>query len=538
MNNTQVKFDRRDGLPPPLVSVIIPTFQYANRIYQAIESVRWQTVNNLECLIVDDGSTDNTFDVVADCIKNDKRFLYVWQENEGVASARNLGLKMSRGKYVVFLDADDEIEPGFVDHLIMSLEDNQNVGFAYTGVRVPLPDGTEFMPWDWNYRLERHQVLSHRIWPKPFDFAEQMIRSNQVPTCCLVRRKALLRAGGYRSRYCPLGAGSEDAELFLRLGAQGWAGIYVPSAANALFVHRHGEGNVSGREGYEEPDWTSWHPWTQNGHHPFASIANPANGISHPIHSYDNPMVSVIIPVGTGHEKAVINALDSLEAQTFRGWEVIVVWDSTNPPDKFVMDSYPHVTWKAFMPGGNGPGKARNYGVTFARAPLLAFLDADDYYGPDFLKECVNTFLSYDAAIYTDYVSIIPKEMYPQPGMTLIKEREDGTMLVRAHFGDFDKDRALQRPHGDRPYVWSGVTIMVPRIWHDRINGFDEEMKTWEDCDYLLRLAWYGLDFYKIPQELWIYDFTSGKRRFNADGNEDQLIKYLQDKYDKIFAGI
>ena len=377
-------------------------------------------------------------------------------------------------------------------------------------------------------------MLSHRIWPKQFDFAEQMVRANQVPTCCLVRRKALLRAGGYRSRYCPLGAGSEDADLWIRLGSQGWAGIYVPSDANALFIHRHGEGNVSAREGYDEPDWTSWHPWAVNGQHPFASIANPANGISHPIHSYDSPMVSVIIPVGPGHEKKLINALDSLEAQTFRGWEAIVVWDSTVRPDKFMMDSYPHVIWKMLMPGGNGPGKARNFGVTFARAPLLAFLDADDYYDSDFLKVCVDNYLANNAAIYTDFVSIIKKEDYPQPGMTKIKEREDGTLLVRAYFGDFDQERAMHRPSGDKPYVWSAVTILVPRAWHKQIGGFDEELKTWEDCDYLLRLAWHGLDFYKVSEELWIYDFTSGTRRFDSYGKEPELMKYLQGKYDKI----
>jgi glycosyltransferase involved in cell wall biosynthesis len=305
-----------------------------------------------------------------------------------------------------------------------------------------------------------------------------------------------------------------------------------------LFVHRHGEGNVSGKEGYEEPDWVSWHPWTVDGQHPFASIANPANGISHPIHSYDNPMVSVIIPVGPGHEKEVINALDSLEAQTFKGWEAIVVWDSNlEMPSKFLMDSYPFVIWKQMMPGGNGPGRARNFGTTFARGPLLAFLDADDYYGSEFLRVCVNNFLTHNAIIYTDFVSIIPKESYPQPGMTMIKEREDGNLLVRAYFGDFDLLRAIKRPAGDMPYVWSAVTILVPHVWHKQIGGFDEEMNTWEDCDYLLRLAWHGFVFRKVAEELWIYNFTSGKRRDKAVDNEVELLAYLQMKYDKIADG-
>ncbi len=141
-------------------------------------------------------------------------------------------------------------------------------------------------------------------------------------------------------------------------------------------------------------------------------------------------MVSVIIPVGPGHEKELINALDSLEAQTFRGWEAIVVWDSTELPDKLMVESYPHVTWKVMMPGGNGPGKARNFGATFARAPLLAFLDADDYYGPDFLRVSVNNFLTYDAVIYSDFVSIIPKFLLNcELDVELIRLPESGTHI-------------------------------------------------------------------------------------------------------------
>lgn len=519
---------------PPTVGIVIPCYNYGQYLDQAISSAVNQSYTIDQIAIVDDGSTDGSLSVAQSWAQRYGHIQVIEQENQGVAEARNAGLFALETKYVVFLDADDEIEPGFVELLLPYLEQQPNAGIAYTGTRVPLVDGTEILPWDWQYQPARHQLISQRIWPTHYDFAQQMDRSNQVPSCCLLRRKSLLRVYGYRSRYCPLGAGSEDADMFLRLGAYGWAGVYVPSTYNALWVHRHGEGNVSGREGYDEPDWTSWHPWTKNGKHPFASIANPANGISHPVHSFDQPLVSVVIPVGTGHEKELINALDSLEAQTFRGWEAIVVWDSQNRLDHRLVEAYPYVNWQVLAPGGKGTGAARNLGASLANGPLLAFLDADDYYHANFLQRCVDTFLNNNAVIYTDYVSILPKGTGRQSGMELIKEKEDGSLLVRGKFGDFNSDLAFERPSGDRPYVWSGVTVVVPKAWHDDVGGFDEKMPTWEDCEYLLKLAWTGCPFYRIPEELWIYDFTSGVRRSKSEGNEPNIIRYLQEKYDRI----
>jgi hypothetical protein len=329
-----------------------------------------------------------------------------------------------------------------------------------------------------------------------------------------------------------MGAGTEDAEMFLRLGAAGWGARYLPSEAHSLFVHTVVEGIHSGRYGdnHEDifADWTAWHPWTRDGKHPFASVAEPANGISHPIHSYDDTLVSVIIPVGPGHEGNVIDALDSLEAQTFRGWEAIVVWDCERPPSRFLQDAYPYVNWQIITPGGFGAGIARNLGVSVARSPLIAFLDADDYYHTDFLDTCVKSFVEDNAVIYTDYVSVLPGDTGQQPGMTKLKDRPDGSILASAHFGDFDESKAMARPNGDRPYVWSGITILIPKAWHKEVVGFDEKMDTWEDCDYLLRLAWAGFPFRRISEPLWIYSFVSGKRRLASEGNEGKLMERLQ----------
>jgi glycosyltransferase involved in cell wall biosynthesis len=91
----------------PRISVITPTYNRSIRIMRTIESVLGQTFEDFEYLVVDDGSTDDTADVVRAAARKDPRVVYVHQENGGGASARSCGLALARGEYIAFLDHDD-----------------------------------------------------------------------------------------------------------------------------------------------------------------------------------------------------------------------------------------------------------------------------------------------------------------------------------------------------------------------------------------------------------------------------------------------
>ncbi|MBS7231898.1 glycosyltransferase family 2 protein [Flavobacterium psychroterrae] len=90
-----------------LVSIIIPTFNRENLIKETLESILFQSYTNWECIIVDDGSTDNTVEVVREFIKNDSRFSFYNLEHKGVSYARNHALSKIKGEFVQFLDSDD-----------------------------------------------------------------------------------------------------------------------------------------------------------------------------------------------------------------------------------------------------------------------------------------------------------------------------------------------------------------------------------------------------------------------------------------------
>jgi glycosyltransferase involved in cell wall biosynthesis len=115
---------------PTFFSVIIPTYNRAEQIVVALQSVLAQTFHAFEVVVVDDGSQDNTKDIVTGL--QDSRIQYVYQSNSGVAHARNAGAWVAKGKYLVFLDSDDVLTPGYLEKLHVGLADGQRIiGFGF-----------------------------------------------------------------------------------------------------------------------------------------------------------------------------------------------------------------------------------------------------------------------------------------------------------------------------------------------------------------------------------------------------------------------
>ena len=100
-----------------MVSVIIPTYNNSKYIIEAINSVLSQSYAHFECIVIDDGSTDNTKYILHNFIRS-KKIIYYYQENKGVSAARNLGVEKSKGNYLLFLDADDLLAGGALQFLI------------------------------------------------------------------------------------------------------------------------------------------------------------------------------------------------------------------------------------------------------------------------------------------------------------------------------------------------------------------------------------------------------------------------------------
>ena len=129
-NSTGEKF----GEKTPKVSIIIPIFNYARYLGEAIDSALSNKHIECEILVIDDGSTDNTADVAR---SYESQIRYIYQENQGVCAARNKGIREARAELIVFLDADDVLEPDMVKHSLAAL---QKLGdsFALIATHSPL----------------------------------------------------------------------------------------------------------------------------------------------------------------------------------------------------------------------------------------------------------------------------------------------------------------------------------------------------------------------------------------------------------------
>lgn len=133
--NSDLETWERPASAPPLVSVIVPTYNYGEFIGEMLESLQAQTYGNWECLVIDDDSTDSTQEVVAQYAREDSRIKYLHQSNQRQAAARNTGLKNARGQYVQFLDADDLIEPHKLEKQVRYLEHHPEVDIVYSSMR-------------------------------------------------------------------------------------------------------------------------------------------------------------------------------------------------------------------------------------------------------------------------------------------------------------------------------------------------------------------------------------------------------------------
>ena len=233
-------------MPEPLVSVIIPTHNRAYCVGQTIESVRAQTHQNTEIVVVDDGSTDGTHELIERSYADDSRVRYLFHENRGVTATRNRGIAVCRGDFVAFLDSDDTWAPWKLELQLACFRHRPEIGMVWTDMQAIGPGGEVVSPsyLQTMYHAYRWFPRREQLFPQSFPVSEiapglvsivddrrlytgeifsQMIMGNLVHTSTvLVRRERLEKVGGFNEE---LRIAGEDYDFHLRTCREGPVGF-------------------------------------------------------------------------------------------------------------------------------------------------------------------------------------------------------------------------------------------------------------------------------------------------------------------------
>ena len=205
------------------------------------------------------------------------------------------------------LDADNLLPPQSLALLTGALDTDRSLDVAYGNVLFVTEDGRPD---------SGVGPGGHSGWPMLFRADWQLQERNLLPSTSMFRRRVWELTGGYRRRWRT----AEDADFWTRAVSYGFRPQMVTEADT--LVYRNRAESMSRVE--EKPNWTSWYPWAHDGVAPAAVLLEPQV----PVPSFEPVLISVVIPVGPGHEELVVDAVDSVDSQMFRLWECIVVNDS------------------------------------------------------------------------------------------------------------------------------------------------------------------------------------------------------------------
>lgn len=223
----------------PLVSILIPSHNYGRFVGEAIDSIRQQTHPNWEVLVIDDGSSDNTREVVAPYCAADARIKYYYQEQQGVSVARNFGFSKATGDYVQFLDADDVLAARKLETQLLVFAEHQAATLVYG-------DTYSFQ--------KREQLVAGEVQKLVMDnpplsgagtaLALHMASDNLFVPCSALFKRSLL---ALNPAFNPAIVAFEDWEFWYKAVLQGASFVYDNRAGTESYARAHGNNTTTNR---------------------------------------------------------------------------------------------------------------------------------------------------------------------------------------------------------------------------------------------------------------------------------------------------
>jgi glycosyltransferase involved in cell wall biosynthesis len=500
--------------PAPLISVLIPNYNYVTYVTTAVDSALAQTYPNVEVVVSDNCSTDGAWELLNERYGNDPR-VRLYQNATNIGMARNFDrlLELARGRYLMCLSSDDFLFPPHLAQLAAGFARNPALDVVYCNAYFAHEDGTVYMT---------------RAMPGQFpvdfvDARDELVEefTTVCPVCfpcALFKREVLLEPG-----ICgdPLnGQDARDWELIIRLALANKRFGYVAQPSMAIRLHADQfSGDAYHRSGRNVLDFASYieryidHPeFVRRMRGRELGVANlldtlvtQAPGMNGGTTPFDDAQLerfaaldrqlkeratvyeparvrdsrmSVVIQTA-GAPRPLLRALDSLVQQRNPNWEAVVV-DHGGIPVEALLRAHP--AWDkisyARLPTPHTAGAARNLGVRMIRGEYVAFLEADDRLEPEHLAHAADAIATRGA-------------LGSMSGSRLVVERTDpvaSSAEILDRFGPFE-GAETEVAQLDVAHSVALGTIVFYRGLLDPVGKFNESVPILDDWDFTLRLV-------------------------------------------------
>lgn len=477
----------------PLLSVIIPAYNYGRFLGQCVQSVLDQGVDDIEILVLDNASTDETSEVMA-AFRTEPRVRYLRnRHNCGAGHNWRNGLWIAQGRYFTFLSADDYFNEGHLARLLPVLESHPHVAVGYTGVRWVNGQGQLLnQPRHPGYRSADYVGDRNEV-------ADLLIHDcYMTPSAVIYRREAFRKTWRPGNTY-----GAGDWEMVVQMAEQYPDFAYVDTPGVSYRWH----GAQESGKFYASTEPLEGHLTIVDGvfqrnaqHHLKGREREVAAHIKRrlalypgeqasPLGARAQELIKRLEALAQEHEASLFSiilttynrpallqdALASIDAQSLRDFEVILVNDHGEPVESLLVDFDFPITY-LYQGRNRGPAAARNTALHLARGRYVVYLDDDDRYLSNHLQVLAQAIEAWpDGVVYTDAVFIT-------------ETLEEGERLERA--------REQRYPHDDyskeRLFVNNYIpinTFACPRSLAASVGFFDESLQGLEDWDFLMRLA-------------------------------------------------
>lgn len=519
----------------PLISIIIPTYNYGRFLRQCVQSVLDQGVDDIEILVLDNASTDDTTDVMAAFAANPRvRYIRNRYNYGGGYNWRN-GLWIAQGRYFTFLSADDYFNPGHLSRLLPVLVKHPEMAVGYTGIRWVDDQGKEQRQprhpgyRDADYAGGRNEVADLLI----FD-------CYMTPSAVIYKRDAFCKTWDPHKTY-----GAGDWEMVVQMAERypDFAYSNVPgvsyrwhpaqesnkfyASSEPLEAHLTIVEGVFNRDAQQrirgQEREVAAHIERRLALFP-DEFATPLGARARRLierlkalaEFNEAPMFSIVVTT-YNRPRLLRDTLTSIEQQSLRDFEVILVNDHGDPVEVLLSDFDFPITY-INQARNRGPAAARNAALRLARGHYIAFLDDDDCFLPSHLQALASAIESNPGYVVYSNSVYITEKIDGDKRVELARER-------RYSHGDY----SIERLFVDN-YIPIN-TFACPRDIALSTGGFDEALNGLEDWDFLMHIA-AKAPFHHVQREtvqvrMRVRDLKPGRRSELALKNYPMLYREL-----------